>query len=143
MSPAEAFLAALSTALANDGALGALLASGRGVALSAPFPAYLEAAPPDEPYPYITFSIPSDNAWDVSEGFGAEALIDVHSWTRGTSPTANFALRSRIEAICRDPAWTLSGFNLVLCRPSARRMMGEDQQIFHGVVTLRVLIEAW
>lgn len=141
MSAAQAFLAALATALNTDAGLKALLESGRGASLTPPLPAYLIEAPPDEPFPYLTFNIATDDSWDTSDGFGGELTADIHAFTQGLSAAANYALRDRAAAIATDPAWALSAANLVYCRPSSRRMLKEGQNIYHGVVSVRALIE--
>lgn len=140
MADAEsAFLAGLSTALAADTQLGALLAAELGSALSAPFPAFLMEAPADQPEPYITFNLATERAWHDSDGPGAELDVDVHVWTRGTSATPNFGIRARIKTMCFDPAWQLAGADLVYCRPDGGRC-DKDGDGFHGVVTLRALV---
>lgn len=142
---ASAFLTALYGALGADTQLGALIsaervAQGLGAAVSAaPFPAYLMEAPADEPEPFITYNIADERSWHDSDGPGAELIVDLHIWTRGTSPTPNFNIAARLKAMCFDPAWALSGASLVLCRTQGSHC-DKDGDGFHGVVTLRALV---
>lgn len=138
---AEAFLAALATGLTTDAGLKTQLEALRGVTLSLPLPAYLISAPPDEPEPFLTFNVVSDDAWNVSEATGRELLVDVHAWTKGISATPCYGLNSRVRALCTDPAWTLTGANLIYCRPQRARLIPDEGDIYHGVVSVRALIE--
>lgn len=140
IDPTIAFLERLGAVLAADKGLGDLIASGRGAALSAPYPVYLDAAPPDEAFPYLTYSVATDNAWNDSDDQpGAELLIDVHVWTQGAGSAPNRYLQRRVREVCTDPAWDLTGLRLVYCRPERART-DPDEGGFHGVVTLRALI---
>lgn len=141
MSAAQAFLTGLAAAINADATLKTLLEAGRGVTLSAPLPVYLAVAPPDEPWPFLTFNIVADNAWDVSDGIGSEIIADVHIWTQAASPASNYALAARVEKILTDPAWALTAANLVFCRVQSRRCNADDGQSFHGTVTVRALVE--
>ena len=129
----------LRPGLEGDAPITALLTSQHGVTLPSPSPIWLDQAPPNSLYPLITFNEASDDSWDTSDTRGAELLIDVHVWT-DAGPRANATdLLKAIETLCDDPAWTITGYTLVYCRP-LRAKCDADGEGFHGVVTLRVII---
>lgn len=138
MSERIALFTALYNALAADAALKATIEAGRGVAYLASVPVYADRAPPDEVAPYLTFNDVSDDAWDTSETFGAEIVFDVHAWSE-TSRLEVETLIGRTRILLQDPAWTLSGFTLVYCRP-LRARVDSDGEYFHGVCTARAIV---
>lgn len=141
MKEAEAFFVALLAGLEGDtgaGGLIPLLTASHGV-LPNPKPIWADSAPPNAAQPYVTFNEASDNSWDTSDTQGGELLVDVHVWSEKPSRQEAVDLMNRIEDLCFDPAWTVSGFTLVYCRP-ARARCEADGEGFHGVVTLSVII---
>lgn len=142
MKELEPFFAALLAALEGDTGAGGvipLLTAGHGGTLPTPKPIWADAAPPNSAQPLITFNEASDLSWDTSDTQGAEALVDVHVWTDKPSRAQAVDLMARIEDLCFDPAWTVSGFTLVYCRPERSRCEA-DGEGFHGMVTLKVII---
>lgn len=142
MKELNAFYPALLAALEGDTGAGGvvpLLTTGHGGTLPNPKPIWLDAAPPNSAFPLVTFNEASDLSWDTSDTQGGEALVDVHVWSDKASRSEAAGLIARIETLCFDPAWAVSGFTLVHCRPAMQRIEA-DGEGFHGVVTLKVII---
>ena len=139
--PSEALLTAIYDALKADATLRTLIETYRGGPAPNPLPIYESAAPPDEPFPYLTFNEAADTDWDVSEAYGRELLIDLHAWTlTGSSLQARRLLR-RCELLLRDQALTMADANLVHLRAASIRTAVEDGTIRHGTLTLRAIVE--
>lgn len=140
MRELKAFLRdGLKPGLEGNATITSLLTAGHGGTLPSPSPIWADNAPPNSPNPLITFNEASDDSWDTSDTQGAELLVDVHVWTDQPSRSQATDLLEAIEQLCFDPAWTISGFTLVYCRPLRSRCEA-DGEGFHGTVTLRVIV---
>jgi hypothetical protein len=131
-APAAEVQKAIHAALAGDATLVALLGDAR----------VYDHAPPDVPFPYITFGRTSVYDWSTGTESGTEQLLTLHVWSKGRGKKEAHDLMDAIGARLNDAALTLDGHQLVNLRLEFSEVLfDEDQSVHHGLLRFRAVTE--
>lgn len=131
-APAAEVQKAIHAALTGDATLVALLGDTR----------VYDHAPPDVPFPYITFGRTSVYDWSTGTESGTEQLLTLHVWSKGKGNREVHALMDALSARLHDADLALNGHHLVNLRLEFSEVLfDEDQSVHHGLLRFRAVTE--
>jgi hypothetical protein len=131
-APATEVQKAIHAALAGDATLVSLLGDAH----------VYDHAPPDVPFPYITFGRTSVYDWSTGTESGTEQLLTLHVWSKAKGKKEIHALMAAIGTALNDAALTLNGHHLVNLRLEFSEVLfDEDQSVHHGLLRFRAVTE--
>jgi hypothetical protein len=131
-APAAEVQKAIHAALAGDATLVSLLGDAR----------VYDHAPPDVPFPYVTFGRTSVYDWSTGTESGTEQLLTLHVWSKGKGKKEALALMDAVSARLNDAALALDGHHLVNLRLEFSEVLfDEEQSVHHGLLRFRAVTE--
>ncbi|MEX0955435.1 MAG: DUF3168 domain-containing protein [Rhizobiaceae bacterium] len=131
-APAAEVQKAIHAALSGDATLVSLLGDTH----------VYDQAPPDVPFPYVTFGRTSVYDWSTGTESGTEQLLTLHVWSKGKGKKEALALMDAISATLNDAALALDGHHLVNLRLEFSEVLfDEDQSVHHGLLRFRAVTE--
>ncbi len=131
-APAAEVQKAIHAALSGDAALVAALGGAR----------VYDHAPPDVPFPYITFGRTSVYDWSTGTESGTEQLLTLHVWSKGKGKKEAHAVMDAIANSLNDASLALDGHELVNLRLEFSEVLfDEDQSVHHGLLRFRAVTE--
>ena len=131
-APAAEVQKAVHAALSGDAGVLALLGSAR----------VYDHAPPNVPFPYITFGRTSIYDWSTGTESGTEQLLTLHVWSKGKGKKEAHALVDAVGQRLNDADLALDGHELVNLRLEFSEVrFDEDQSVHHGLLRFRAVTE--
>ena len=131
-APAAEVQKAIHAALSGDAGVLALLGGAR----------VYDHAPPNVPFPYITFGRTSIYDWSTGTESGTEQLLTLHVWSKGKGKKEAHALVDAVGERLNDADLALDGHTLVNLRLEFSEVrFDEDQSVHHGLLRFRAVTE--
>ena len=131
-APAAEVQKAIHAALSGDAGVLALLGSAR----------VYDHAPPNVPFPYITFGRTSIYDWSTGTEDGAEHRLVLHVWSRHRGKAECWTAIEAIRAALHEAALAVEGHRLVNLRfETADVGADRDGITWHGVARFRAVTE--
>ena len=131
-APASEVQKAIHAALSGDAGVLALLGGAR----------VYDHAPPNVPFPYITFGRTSIYDWSTGTESGTEQLLTLHVWSKGKGKKEAHALVDAVGERLNDADLALDGHELVNLRLEFSEVrFDEDQSVHHGLLRFRAVTE--
>ncbi|MCB1453549.1 MAG: DUF3168 domain-containing protein [Rhizobiaceae bacterium] len=131
-APAAEVQKAIHAALSGDAGVLALLGGAR----------VYDHAPPNVPFPYITFGRTSIYDWSTGTESGTEQLLTLHVWSKGKGKKEAHALVDAVGERLNDADLALDGHELVNLRLEFSEVrFDEDQSVHHGLLRFRAVTE--
>ena len=105
-------------------------------------PKIYDRAPPNQPFPYLTFGRTSVYDWSTGTENGSEHLFTLHIWSKARGRKEALEIMEPAKTRLDGGALALDNHHLVNMRLEfAETRYDEDLSVHHGLLRYRVVIE--